>query len=332
MTTPQLSPLPSERPSKNARTPLPSGASLHPNGPINSASSSTTPRRPVSGFWKSVKHAPKAPIPIATTTSRSEIDCLIDTVSGTPLEPILRSLSDFIIQNRVQYDDLLRRQKNAMKKYVVEEREVMEKMCTDWTDEVENDIRLFIATEITSDRDQSTIPNSDSSYRKVETAHALSPSPVFSIKVEPTDTIDYHQDSLPEYRPVTRDERIQVRVANLLRNFQQRSLRLKKSVSHKFSHFAAFDRKEHERITYEQEQKLRSLIEGLINHQNSQSNNDFAAQSPMTLPVRDKRNIRGSVDLTGDEVDATMDDGNTKPAERAIRGNKSKKRKVSDRP
>ncbi|EHK96686.1 hypothetical protein M7I_7590 [Glarea lozoyensis 74030] len=53
-----------------------------------------------------------------------------------------------------------------MKKYVVEEREVMEKMCTDWTDEVENDIRLFIATEITSDRDQSTIPNSDSSYRK----------------------------------------------------------------------------------------------------------------------------------------------------------------------
>jgi hypothetical protein len=154
-----------------------------------------------------------------------------------------------------------------MKKYVVEKREVMEKMCTDWTDEVENDIKLFIATETASSRHQSVISTSVSIYQKDKTAHAISPNPVSSVKLEPPDTIDYHMDSLPEYRPVTIDERIQIRIANLLRNFQHKSMAMKKSVSSKFAKFTSWDRNEHERITLEQDQKLYSLIEGLIHHQ-----------------------------------------------------------------
>lgn len=157
-----------------------------------------------------------------------------------------------------------------MQNFVVEERDLTEKLCAAWTDEVENGIKTFILTETVFDHTHPTISGLHKDYEMSDSyrlhAHQMSSSP---LKLEPQDEQSFFYQSaiMPESRPVNLEERIQIRIANLLGNFQKKSAELRKKVTSKFNQFANSDSKEHERIAFEQDRKLHNLLERLLGHQ-----------------------------------------------------------------
>lgn len=294
MSSPNHTRNPSTSKKKKGRIPLSSGNSLPVRTPRHPNSVGATSNHSVNPVRSSSYATPSTLSSSSTTTPESYISSLLDSMTGTPLEPGLRTAYEFVRQNRGTYDDLLRRQNNTMKRYIVEERESLEKICSDWTEEVGKDIKDFLQLEIAS-HSPSTTHDSSSGYQDNGLHQGFSSVPPTpnKIKVEyqekyvsfdkqmsgrtnstnPISGTDFsdpllsHHSMLPEHKPPGLDERIQVRTANLLRTLQGKSKILKVVVSGKFSKFSISDSKEHTRLAYEQDRMFESLILESINHQ-----------------------------------------------------------------
>jgi hypothetical protein len=280
---------------KTDRNPLPSGSNMS-IAVLDHNSTVTVGWKPPVNHLLNKTNITSPPSMFNTTTSTNSMHDLISSFSGTPLEPLLKLVCEFVDLNRGAYDDLMRHQKNSIQNYVVGEREQMEKISSDWIDEVERQLIYFIREETAGNHSKTLSPDSTNALGAPPGVRPGTPPGSESpkrIKLEPREdyvsydtdwtsqnasSTDHHKGqnhsnpyTTPGYSkanlPQDLEERVRITTSTLLQMMQRKLLERKKIVTNRFSRFSNAGSKEHAKVADEQDRKLYSLVQMLVKYQ-----------------------------------------------------------------